>query len=175
MSEIEIDPVDHITVGAVGLPGSRTFMLQVESAGSKTVLILEKEQVVRLFQIVHLLFAQYGYPQTSVDPNQSTMDIDPDAEPSFRAGAMSLAYEESRDLVVIECDELVDPEDEPPGPQGQRARFWVTREQLASLASQGMRVATQGRPICPYCLRPMDDPEHHLCRRMNGHSESEEE
>ena len=45
---IELDPVTHITAGAVGQPGQRTFFIQAERKSDRVDLVCEKEQVQAL-------------------------------------------------------------------------------------------------------------------------------
>ncbi len=48
----ELNPVTHITVGAVGQPGQRTFFLQASQGFETVSLKLEKEQVYALARAV---------------------------------------------------------------------------------------------------------------------------
>lgn len=166
MSKVEFDPVDHITIGAVGDPGERIFMLQARSGSEVVTVVLEKSHVLMLTRGMHVLLSQVGYPDPLEEPDPSAMTLDETSVPVFRAQTISLGYEETRDLVMIECDEVPESEEE-----GGSARFWVTRMQLAAIGIHGMKVAAEGRPICPYCWRPMDDPDTHICRALNGHDQ----
>jgi hypothetical protein len=49
---IELDPVTHITAGAIGKPGQRTFFIQAEKGLERVTLVCEKEQVVALADAV---------------------------------------------------------------------------------------------------------------------------
>lgn len=167
MNNIEFEQVDHITVGAVGPPGERTFMLQARSGGATVTVVVEKGHVLMLGSGMHMLLSQIGYPDPPLEPDAEEMALDEQAQPLFRTGSINIGYEEARDLIMIECEEL--PESEEEQEETATARFWITRAQLAALGIHGMKLAAAGRPVCPYCWRPMDDPQAHFCRATNGH------
>lgn len=162
MSQIELDPVDSITVGAVGEPGSRTFMIQAIKGADLLTLVLEKTQVVALGREVFDLLGRIGFPERS-DATEAS-DIDETNAPEWRVGAIAIAFERERDLIMMEMRELVPEDDE----GGARARLWLTRAQFLAIGSKAFEVAAQGRPTCPYCWQPID-PDGHFCFRSNGH------
>src|SRR6185295_3347260 len=45
---IELDPVDALGAGAVGVPGDRAFYLQARAADAQLTVLVEKEQVALL-------------------------------------------------------------------------------------------------------------------------------
>jgi uncharacterized repeat protein (TIGR03847 family) len=167
MSEIEFDPVDLITVGAVGEPGERVFMLQARREAASATLVLEKAQVVALARETFELLSRVGFPERS--ETEEAPPLDETEEPLWRVGTIAIAYEEERDLIMVECREIM-PEEE----EGERARFWVTRTQFVGLGRRGLEVAAQGRPTCPYCWQPMD-PSGHFCVATNGHGRGRDE
>jgi uncharacterized repeat protein (TIGR03847 family) len=166
MTEMEFDPVDEITVGAVGEPGGRVFMLQAKLGLDTATFILEKDQAVALARQTFELLTRIGFPDRS--EAGEAPDLDESDEPRWRVGTIAIAYEEERDLVMIECRELIEPEEE-----GGRARFWLTRAQFIALGRRGLEVAAQGRPTCPYCWQPID-PDGHFCVATNGHGRGEQ-
>lgn len=178
MSDIELHSVDHITVGAVGPPGGRIFMIQARSSDAVVTVVVEKEQVVTLSRGAYVLLTQVGYPEPVLEPDPEAMAIDEEQEPVFRTRAITLGYAQETDMVLLECEELpeIDPSEfdefsETDELSTRSARFWISRAQLAALGVHGLSVVAGGRPICPYCWRPMDDPSAHVCRAMNGHDE----
>ena len=166
MSEIEFDPVDEMTVGASGEPGSRVFMLQARRGAETVTVILEKTQAIALSRQTFDLLTRIGWPDRSETPDPP--DLDEMQAPLWRVGTIAIAYDEERDLVMVECRELVEEEDD-----GSRARFWLTRPQFLALGRKGLEVAAQGRPTCPYCWQPID-ADGHFCIATNGHGRREE-
>lgn len=165
--EIEFDPCDHITVGAVGPPGQRTFYLQARRGEQVVSLVVEKDHVVAIGQGANQLLTQVGYPEPLMQWDEESMALAEALEPAFRVGAISMSYVEDRDLVLIECRELV-PEGEAEAGDPSSARLWINRAQLEALGKHGLAVAARGRPTCPMCGVPMD-PSGHRCFAMNGH------
>jgi uncharacterized repeat protein (TIGR03847 family) len=114
------------------------------------------------------------------------MELEEPVVPEWRAGRLSIGYDEDRDLVLVEAEEYVaegeeaedddEEEDEtllPPDPEAPgRVRFWVSREQALALARYGASVAAAGRPRCQLCGNAMD-PDGHICPALNGHSGAE--
>lgn len=180
---IELDPVDRITTGAVGEPGERAFFLQARQAERLVTILVEKQQVELLSASLVEILARAG-KETGQGPPDEEMDLEEPVVPEWRAGRLSIGYDEARDLVLLECEELVmgeeededDEEDEPlaepAGDEPDRVRFWATREQALALARHGATVAAAGRPRCQLCGNAMD-PEGHVCPALNGHSGAE--
>lgn len=164
---IELDPVDRITAGAVGDPGQRVFYIQGRRAEQLVTLLVEKQQVELLATSLVEILARAG-KETGEGPGGEDMDLEDPVLPEWRAGRLSIGYDEQRDLVLLEAEEYV-PEDEEAADPG-RVRFWASREQALALARHGAAVAAAGRPRCELCGNPID-PEGHVCPALNGHRE----
>jgi uncharacterized repeat protein (TIGR03847 family) len=169
LTVLELDPVDRITVGAVGEPGDRVFYLQARQDDRLVTLIVEKQQVQLLSATLVDILARLG--KEIEDAGDEEMDLEEPLVPEFRAGRLAVGYQEDRDLMLLEAEELApDDEDDEEEAQGEQIRMWATREQMLSLARTGAAVVAAGRPQCRYCGNPMD-PEGHTCPAMNGHGE----
>ncbi len=193
---MELDRIDRITAGAVGEPGHRTFYLQARSSGELVTVLVEKQQVELLASSILDILASVG-KETGEGPGEDEMELEEPLEPVWQVGRLSIGYAESRDLILLELEELVEeaedeetedeepeqekpeeeqpeeeqPEEEQPeeeGPEPARIRLWATREQMLALSRHGAAVAARGRPRCQFCGNPMD-PEGHTCPALNGH------
>ena len=167
-NEIILNPVDHITVDALGKPGQRIFYIQANKGSQIITLLIEKIQLQSLLEgideflgEIHNRFPEIFEPEVSFQEND--MQIQPLVDPLFRAGDMGLAYDEIHDLACIFAREAQFSEEE-----GRVVRFWCSRAQMIAVARWGAVVVQQGRPICPQCGQPMD-PEGHFCPKKNGH------
>ena len=183
---LSLDPVDHITVDAIGKPGNRVFYIQGRQGEQVVSLIIEKIQLQSLIAGVSEFLKEVinKYPDrisTDVDLKEDAMRILAPVDPKFRVGDMGLAYDDERDLVCIiaremdifqneenEDDEEDEQEEIKKEDEGNAVRYWCTRGQLLTLAHWGAVVLERGRPICPQCLQPME-PEGHFCPKKNGH------
>jgi uncharacterized repeat protein (TIGR03847 family) len=172
---IELDPVDRITTGAVGEPGERAFFLQGRQSDRVVTILVEKQQVELLSASLVEILARSG-KETGQGPPDEEMELEQPIVPEWRAGRLSIGYDEDRDLVLLEAEELVpgQEDDEPPAGDEEpgKIRFWVSREQALALARHGANVAAAGRPKCQLCGNPMD-PDGHVCPALNGHSGAE--
>ena len=108
---IELDPVDRITAGAVGEPGERTFFLQGRKGERLVTLLVEKQQVQLLAASVVEILARIGREGDEGTPEEQ-MDLEEPVIPEWRVGRLSIGYEEDRDLLVLEAEELVPEDDE---------------------------------------------------------------
>lgn len=120
---LEFDPVDRITVGTVGEPGARIFLLQAAKGEQLRTWILEKEHVMAIGTGSYTLLAQIGRQEITREilgegalgatPKgfAELMALEPD-EPAFRIDpdSMAIGYDESKDMVLISFEELVIPE-----------------------------------------------------------------
>jgi uncharacterized repeat protein (TIGR03847 family) len=165
---IELDPVDRITAGAIGEPGERVFYLQGRRAEQLVTLLVEKQQVELLATSLVEVLARTG-KETGEGPPEEEMELEEPVLPEWRAGRLSIGYDEARDLVLLEAEEFSEDEEEPVDEPG-KVRFWASREQALALARHGAAVAAAGRPRCELCGNPMD-PEGHICPALNGHRE----
>ncbi len=172
---MDLERVDRITAGAVGEPGERTFYLQTRTGTELTTLILEKQQVELLSASILDILSRVG-KETGEGPSEEELALEEPLEPVWRVGRLSIGYEEERDRMVLELEELV-PEDEdeeggeeggeedveaegvlPDLPEPDRIRMWATREQMLALSRQGAAVAAAGRPRCEFCGRATHAP-----------------
>jgi uncharacterized repeat protein (TIGR03847 family) len=178
---VELDPVDRLTAGAVGPPGGRTFYLQGRRGQSLVTVVLEKQQVELMASWVVDMLYRLGQ-ETGEGPSAEEMDLEEPLEPRWRTGRLSLGYEESRDMMFLEVEELVEEgegdeeateeteTEETQKTEPDVVRFWATREQMMALARHGAAVCAAGRPKCELCGGPID-PEGHACPALNGHRE----
>lgn len=166
---MELDPVDRITVGAVGEPGERVFYLQARQGEHTVTLVVEKQQVQLLSATLVDILARLG-KEIEERPDEEEMGLEEPLVPEWRAGRLAVGYEEDRDLMLLEAEELTPDEEEEPAEAAEQVRIWATREQMLALARQGAAVVAAGRPQCRYCGNPMD-PEGHQCPAMNGQGE----
>ena len=170
---MDLGPVDRITADAIGEPGARTFYLQARRGDRAMTVIVEKEQVQLLSASILELLADLQL-ETGPGPDASELSLEEPLEPGWRAGKLSIGFDEDHDLFVLEVEELQpDAEDEDvapiPGDEPQRLRLMATREQMFALSRQGAAAAERGRPTCQFCGNPID-PDGHACPAMNGHS-----
>lgn len=176
---IELDPVDRITAGAIGPPGERVFYIQGRQADRLVTVLVEKQQVELLSASLVEILARTG-KETGEGPGEEEMGLEDPILPEWRAGRLSIGYDEARDLVLLECEEYQeeDEDDEEEGEGGGaegdpgRIRFWVSREQALALARHGTEVVAAGRPRCELCGNPIG-PEGHVCPALNGHRGAE--
>ena len=171
---LSLDPVDHITVDAIGKPGSRVFYIHGTKGSETITLIIEKIQLQSLIAASEQFFTEIRQNYADIsepDPEikESEMEIQPPVDPKFRVGEIGLAYDNARDLVCIITKEwtALDTEKTEPG----TVNYWCTRNQLAALVKWGAIVVERGRSICPQCLQPMES-EGHFCPKKNGHKKA---
>ena len=155
----DFDAVDRITVGTVGPTGQRTFFLQARQGSELLTLKLEKQQVAALAQYLGKLLADLDPPEALLDD----LELEEPCEPDWVIGTLGLTYDEDADRVLLVAEEAVEEDEE-----AAMARFVATREQVAAVATKGVRLVEAGRPPCPLCGYPLD-PQGHTCPRTNGH------
>jgi len=118
--EIELDPVDFLTVGTVGPKGRRVFYVQAGKGVQVVTLIIEKQQAQALadaiIEMLDDLKSKHG-----------------------------LGYDIARNLVVLVAQELVVTEGDAIEDDPQIVRMWATREQLRALSAHTREVVRQGR------------------------------
>jgi uncharacterized repeat protein (TIGR03847 family) len=151
--EIELNPVDFITVGTIGPKGQRIFHLQGGKDKQLVSLIIEKEQAWALSEAIREMLEDLDerHPELdqpeSVDLGKIDMDLREPIEPVFRVAQMGLGYDEDRDMVVLVAQELVATEEEidPNLADPGIVRMWCSREQMRTLSTYTLEVVQAGR------------------------------
>jgi uncharacterized repeat protein (TIGR03847 family) len=164
VSSYELNDVDRITVGTVGEPGQRVFMLQARQGGELVTLKVEKGQVRALAEYLGELLE--GLPRSGHLPTE--LELEEPADPEWVVGSLGITYVEELDRLLLLAEEAVATGDEAGDDPGDEARFFLTREQAGALAIRGTQLVESGRPPCPLCHYPLD-PAGHVCPKTNGH------
>jgi uncharacterized repeat protein (TIGR03847 family) len=174
---VDLGPVDRITADAVGEPGSRVFYIQARAGQELVTVVVEKQQVQLLAASV-LELLDDAATEGSAGGEESEMGLEEPLDARWRAGRLSLGFDEDRDLFLLEVEEYrpeteeMEPDDPRtllPGTEPETIRLWASSEQMLALSRHGAAVVARGRPTCQFCGNPMD-PEGHACPAMNGHS-----
>lgn len=167
----EFGDVESIAVGAIGLPGRRTFYVQVRAEGQRITVKCEKQQVQALAQYLDNLLDDL--PAPSDRPLAQSLELVLPVEPaSFTVGPIGLAFDQETDRFVVVLEEFVVPDpdtgelDPDDVSAGSKLRFHITRGQAQAFAEHGDSVVAAGRPPCGWCGLPMD-PDGHACPKMN--------
>jgi uncharacterized repeat protein (TIGR03847 family) len=165
----DFNPVSRITIGAVGAPGQRVFLLQASQSSSNITLKLEKEQARILAastsELLEELDEKYPRSYSKFDePLTSDLMLQEPVEPEFVIGQIGLGYDQEQDLVVLVAQEIQIEDSQ----EVATVRFWATRSQMRALSEHTLEVVNQGRPICPLCDAPIN-PDGHFCPKSNGY------
>lgn len=166
----DFHPVARITIGAVGAPGKRVFLLQASNQHAISITLkLEKEQARILasstIELLEELDETYPHTYSKLDePLGSDLMLHEPMEPEFAVGQIGLGYDQEEDMVVLVVQSLqLDS-----AQSTTTARFWATRSQMRALCDHALDVVEQGRPTCPLCDAPID-PDGHFCPKTNGY------
>jgi uncharacterized repeat protein (TIGR03847 family) len=167
----EFDWPDRVVVGTVGLPGSRTFYLQVRTGTRIVSIALEKQQSAllgeKIDEILDQLITFEGNPFSipATTPIE-LVDNDPLEQPvaeEFRTGAMSLGWDPSTVQVVIEAYPIPDGDDEQSTDPEEVAEILLIRMPVGTaraFAKRTREIVGAGRPMCPLCGYPVDADGH---------------
>ena len=173
--EIDLNPVDFVTIGTIGPKGQRTFYIQAGQGRRLLSLVIEKEQAWALGEALRELLGDLDERKgisANVDMSRMDMDLREPIEPLFRVSRMGLGYDEEEDRIVLIAQELMLGEPEREGELGDDAdpdpfafnndddddddpadgsarpsvvRLWCTREQMKALSAHGSDTVKQGR------------------------------
>jgi uncharacterized repeat protein (TIGR03847 family) len=167
---------DRVVVGTIGLPGARTFYLQVRAGTQIVSIALEKQQSAllaeKIDEILDQLITIEGNP-FSVPASTPLELVDNDqleaVQEQFRTGAMSLGWDPTTAQVVIEAYPIteVDADDvESLAENGADVpEMLLVRMPVGTaraFAKRTREVVGAGRPACPLCGYPVD-ADGHVC------------
>ncbi|SEN81069.1 DUF3090 domain-containing protein [Cryobacterium sp. TMT1-3] len=174
----EFDWPDRVVVGTVGLPGSRTFYLQVRTGTRIVSIALEKQQSALLAEKIDEILDQlitfegnpFSIPTTTPVELVDNDPLDQPVAEEFRTGALSLGWDPSTVQVVIEAYPLIDGEDEEEDQNDDDSPDSVEIAQMLlvripvgtarAFAKRTREVVGAGRPMCPLCGYPVDADGH---------------
>ena len=163
-SSFDLPEPDRFTAGTVGPPGQRVFYLQAAGEGHVVTLRLEKAQVAALAEYLASVLADLAMPDPGSLPGELEL-VEP-VVAEWVVGQIGVVFDEDRDRMVVQAEELLEEEVEDPD-QGV-ARFALSRAQVAAFVARAAELVSAGRPPCELCGRPKD-PEGHMCIKTNGH------
>lgn len=172
--EHRYDPPQRFVAGTVGEPGQRTFFVQASDSGRITSVALEKQQVQLLGERVNALLDEMmrerggdpDIPALITDDNVDAAPLETPIEEDFRAGTMTLAWDDDTKRVIIEVFAL-DEDAEEDTPSSEALVVVLTPADARAFCVRAAQVVAAGRPSCEFCGESMD-PDGHLCPRMNG-------
>lgn len=163
MAVSELGPAERFMAGAVGEPGHRRFYLQVVAGGESHHLLAEKEQIRALATqgIETLDLHEVATDSAAVDRIAELLLLeDPgDGNERFRVGLVSIGLAPS-ELLTVEIESVE---------EDDAISFVIAPEQFRAMAKVALDVVDAGRPTCPWCQLPMNDPTDHKCAARNGH------
>lgn len=168
---------DRVVIGTIGVPGARTFYLQVRSGKQIVSIALEKQQSAQLAEKIDEILDQLitlesnpfsvpkGTPIELVDNDQLEAVTE-----QFRTGAMTLGWDPTTAQVVIEAYPITEVDADDPV-ESLAENGAVVPEMLLvrmpvgtarAFAKRTREVVGAGRPACPLCGYPVD-PDGHVC------------
>ncbi|WP_026543728.1 DUF3090 domain-containing protein [Arthrobacter sp. 35/47] len=166
---------DRVVIGTIGVPGQRTFYLQVRAGKQLVSIALEKQQSAQLAEkideILDQLIALEGNP-FSVPRGTPVELVDNDqletVEEQFRTGVMSLGWDPTTAQIVIEAYPLteVDPEDDgilvddDDADASEVLRVSMPVGTARAFAKRTREIVGAGRPLCVLCGQPIDADGH---------------
>jgi uncharacterized repeat protein (TIGR03847 family) len=165
----DFDDVDSFTVGAIGRPGQRTFLLQARKGRERVTVKCEKQQAAAIADYLRKVLNDL--PPAEDRPMPASLELATPLDPAFVLGPVGLGYERATDRVLLQLDEIVPVDEEgEPDPEAledrSRVRVLLTRGQVEAFCEQADQLVAAGRPPCRWCSLPID-PDGHICPRMN--------
>ena len=164
------DQPDRFIVGTIGAPGEREFYFQVRQKNILISLATEKSQATALAERITTIIREIkkSAPLSVVNPapvDDLPLELPLDSE--FVVGAIGIAFDPS--LLEIEisfrAEDGDEVEDEDSGPI---VEIHLDLSMALAFAQRTMALVAAGRPLCPFCISPID-PRGHLCPRANGY------
>ncbi len=149
-------PVTAFVAGAIGEPGTRTFLLQLTGPEGTDSYVLEKDQVAVLAEQALELLQRAGL--SGAGTSVAVPELVAPERARFRVGEMQLGISEDSETITLVLASVGD--DEP-------VEYTMTPAILEAAAIAGRRSVAAGRPLCPRCGLAMDADGHH-CPKDNG-------
>lgn len=167
---------DRVVIGTIGVPGARTFYLQVRTGKQIVSIALEKQQSAELAEKIDDILDQLGTIEGnpfSIPAGTPVELVDNDqletVEEQFRTGAMSLGWDPATAQLVIEAYPIIeidaDAGEIPDVDDAEVPEMLLVKMPVGTaraFAKRTREIVGAGRPACPLCGYPVD-PEGHVC------------
>lgn len=164
------DQPDRFIVGTIGAPGEREFYFQVRQKNILISLATEKSQATALAERITTIIREIkkSAPLSAVNAGPvDDLPLELPLDSEFVVGAIGIAFDPS--LLEIEisfrAEDGDEVEDEDSGPI---VEIHLDLSMALAFAQRTMALVAAGRPLCPFCISPID-PRGHLCPRANGY------
>ena len=164
------DQPDRCIVGTIGAPGEREFYFQIRQKNILVSLATEKSQATALAERISTIIREIkkSAPLSAVNPapvDDLPLELPLDSE--FVVGAIGIAFDPSQLEIEISfrAEDAYEVEDEDSGPL---VEIHLDLSMALAFAQRTMALVAAGRPLCPFCISPID-PRGHLCPRANGY------
>lgn len=168
--------ISRFTVGTVGVPGDRTFFIQIRAGVDLISLSLEKSQVAALSERLNYMLKEIRLTHPLISKPALTRDSLPLEIPvldEFRIGSIAIFFDEIGEKIQIDLRELQ------MGDEGDEEellilddvniiRSFISLSQAKTFIDRSELVIAAGRLPCPFCGLPIN-PEGHICARANGY------
>jgi uncharacterized repeat protein (TIGR03847 family) len=164
------DQPDRFIIGTIGAPGEREFYFQIRQKNILVSLATEKSQASALAERIITIIREIkkSAPLNAVKAalvDDLPLELPLDSE--FAVGAIGISFDPS--LLEIEisfrAEDVEEIEDESAGPI---VEIHLDLSMALAFAQRTMALVAAGRPLCPFCISPID-PRGHLCPRANGY------
>ncbi len=156
-----------LSLGVIGKPGRRTFLIQGRDNANCITLKLEKEQVSALCDAIE---AALDTLEEEIGPDpiepKPTFILQNPVNPLFIVSDMRLGFDHSRELLFLQCDPFLEETEKSDEPDVKPVLFFVRRPPMRHLVTHGRSLLEGGRPSCDLCGNPKDT--QHICPRLNG-------
>lgn len=171
------EKVERFTVGTVGLPGERTFFLQIRAQNTLLSISIEKSQVGAMGERLHHMLKEiHRIHPFAPRPTlmRDSLPLETPVVDDFRVGSIAIFYDEERERIQIDLRELAlvsddnDDEDSLLREDIEIVRIYISPSQALTFKDRAELVIAAGRQPCPFCSFPID-PQGHLCARANGY------
>ncbi len=142
MTTYSFDRPEHVTADFVGVPGSRTFLVQVEDDEQRLAVVLEKQQVAAIAEAVTEMLDRLDLVP-AIHWDEASMKLREPLEERFRAGGLSIGLDaEARTMALTFEEILADDEDGAP----DELVITIDAEQARRLAAHAAEIIGKGLP-----------------------------
>lgn len=154
----------RFVVGTVGLPGDRTFYIQISSQVETIYIRLEKNQAAVIANQLESFLEDNFQADFDHGKRETPSDLAP----------LNLPISEQYDLIgvgfllnedIVQIDFTVSGQD---ANENIDIRVRLHGDLVKDFCARTRNVVAAGRATCPFCLLPLDITGH-ICSRSNGY------
>ncbi len=158
---------DRVVVGALGLVGERSFVIQIRQGEHLVAVGVQREAALSIARRIDSLLREavaLGWLGEPPETDPELGPLDAPVEVLFNVGAIGWALDTRRGAIQLEFY----PDEQNVQEMADMVQVWLYPGVARQFAARARIIVATADPSCPFCAQPVHATGH-ICPRSNGY------